>query len=156
MCTNNSITNRLTRSPEGYLGGICEGLGRRVGISPYILRVLWLAAVLLFGTGFLLYLVLWWVIPLEGRVPVEPTVWVKGGNGSHHPPLARTSVDRKLFGVCGGIARRLGVDPTMVRLVFAALVLTTGGVAAIAYVIAALLMPAPEAGSGRRPHPVEV
>ena len=51
-----------------------------------------------------------------------------------------TSSDAVLCGVCGGIARYLGVDSTVVRLITAALVLA-GGLSLWIYVIAALLMP---------------
>src|SRR4051812_44359697 len=40
--------------------------------------------------------------------------------------FARSDRDRVLAGVCGGLAGRLGVDPTLVRLVFALLALAGG------------------------------
>ncbi len=51
-----------------------------------------------------------------------------------------TSSDAVLCGVCGGIARYLGVDPTVVRVITAVLVFA-GGLSLWVYVIAALLMP---------------
>src|SRR6201987_5142950 len=43
------------------------------------------------------------------------------------PPLfERSSDDRVIAGVCGGIGARLAVDPTLVRLVFAILALAGG------------------------------
>lgn len=50
------------------------------------------------------------------------------------------SQDRKICGVCGGIAEYFGIDPTIVRLVW---VLATlfAGTGMLAYIIAALLMP---------------
>lgn len=53
--------------------------------------------------------------------------------------LCRASVDKKLFGVCGGIAHYFGVDSTLVRLVCAILVFA-GGLSAWVYIIAALIM----------------
>jgi signal transduction histidine kinase len=41
-------------------------------------------------------------------------------------PLHRSSDDRVVAGVCGGIAETLGVDPTLIRLVFAILALAGG------------------------------
>src|SRR5438093_1168850 len=58
---------RLTRSSDGVLAGICAGLGRRFGVSPNVLRLLWLLSVLLLGTGVLLYAVLRWVVPREAQ-----------------------------------------------------------------------------------------
>ena len=42
------------------------------------------------------------------------------------PPFAPSAEGRALAGVCAGIARTLGVDPTLVRLVFAVLALAGG------------------------------
>ncbi len=36
----------LTRSSDGYIGGVCGGLAERFGISAFLVRLLWLAAVL--------------------------------------------------------------------------------------------------------------
>mgnify|MGYP000348570417 FL=1 len=51
-----------------------------------------------------------------------------------------TSSDAVLCGVCGGIARYLGVDSTVVRLLTVVLVFVFG-LSLWVYVIAALLMP---------------
>lgn len=55
--------------------------------------------------------------------------------------LRRSGSDRIIAGVCGGIARELRVDPLLVRI--GAVVLTLlGGLGALAYVIAVLIVPA--------------
>ena len=46
---------------------------------------------------------------------------------------------RLLCGVCAGLAEYLGIDPTVVRLIWAALGLTGTGI--LLYIIAALVMP---------------
>lgn len=54
--------------------------------------------------------------------------------------LHKSRKDRKIAGVCGGIAEYLNVDPTIVRLVFALLCLGWGsGIAA--YIVCALILP---------------
>lgn len=53
--------------------------------------------------------------------------------------LYKSESDRKICGVCGGIAEYFGIDSTLVRLIFVLLGLTTTGV--IFYFLAALLMP---------------
>ena len=50
------------------------------------------------------------------------------------------SQDRKICGVCGGIAEYFGIDPTIVRLVCALAVLFAG-TGVLTYIIAALLIP---------------
>ncbi len=49
------------------------------------------------------------------------------------------SRDKKLCGVCGGIAEYFGIDPTIVRIIYAALVFF-GGVGVLPYIIAAVIM----------------
>jgi signal transduction histidine kinase/phage shock protein PspC (stress-responsive transcriptional regulator) len=64
--------------------------------------------------------------------------------------LRRSGPDRLLVGVCGGIGEALGIDPVLVRLGFA-LAAPVGGIGIAAYVIAAVLMPGPPAGTPVRP-----
>ena len=52
--------------------------------------------------------------------------------------LYKSDVDRKLCGVCGGIAEYLGIDSTIVRLIWVVLVVFFG---ILAYIIAALVIP---------------
>ncbi len=52
----------------------------------------------------------------------------------------RKSSDKKLCGVCGGIAEYLDMDPTIVRIIWLVLVLCAG-TGVLAYIIAAILMP---------------
>ena len=54
--------------------------------------------------------------------------------------LYRSSTEKKIFGVCGGIAEYLGADPTIIRLIWALCVLVLGfGI--LAYIIAAMIIP---------------
>lgn len=54
--------------------------------------------------------------------------------------LCRASCDKKIFGVCGGIAYYFGIDPTLVRLITVLLVFFAG-LSFWVYIIAALIMP---------------
>ncbi len=56
------------------------------------------------------------------------------------PPLRRSKDDRVLAGVCGGIARSLGIDPIIVRVIVAAFALA-GGTGILAYIIAWIVVP---------------
>jgi signal transduction histidine kinase/phage shock protein PspC (stress-responsive transcriptional regulator) len=60
--------------------------------------------------------------------------------------FTRSRTDRLLGGVCGGVARALGLDPLIVRVAVIALTLA-GGIGALLYVAAWLLLP--EEGSHR-------
>jgi phage shock protein C len=55
------------------------------------------------------------------------------------------SNNKIIAGVCGGIAEYFEVDPTLIRVVYAALTLFTAGFpGVILYIIMMLLMPQPE------------
>ena len=54
--------------------------------------------------------------------------------------ICKSATDKKLAGVCGGIAEYFGVDSTIIRLVFALLVVGWG-TGILAYIIAALVLP---------------
>jgi len=53
--------------------------------------------------------------------------------------LTRSREDRMLGGVCAGLGRYLGIDPTIVRIVAVALILS--GVGVIAYIVAWVVIP---------------
>jgi len=56
------MTKLLVRG-EKKIFGVCSGLANYFDIDPTIVRVLFLGAFLVFGTGLLLYLILFFVMP---------------------------------------------------------------------------------------------
>lgn len=58
--------------------------------------------------------------------------------------LRKSGTDKKLCGVCGGVAEYFGIDSTIIRLAVALLVVCAG-TGVLAYIIAALVMPEAEA-----------
>ena len=58
------MKKRLVKK-ERKIFGVCSGLGDYFDIDPTVVRVLFLASVLLFGTGLLLYIILAIVMPNE-------------------------------------------------------------------------------------------
>ncbi len=69
---------RLLRNPfDKVVGGVCSGLARYFDVDPVIVRLVWVVLLLVFGIGFLAYLIAWAVIPaarsmaeLEGGEPM--------------------------------------------------------------------------------------
>lgn len=53
--------------------------------------------------------------------------------------LTRSSSNKMIFGVCGGIGEYLNIDPTIIRLIW--LLLIFSGVAVFVYFIAAMIIP---------------
>ncbi len=56
------MKKRLVKG-EKKLFGVCSGLANYFDVDPTIMRVIFLAAFLMFGTGALLYIILWIVMP---------------------------------------------------------------------------------------------
>ena len=54
--------------------------------------------------------------------------------------LYKSSTNKMLAGVCGGIAEYFGVDPTWIRLAWVFFSMT-GGAGVLAYIVAALIIP---------------
>lgn len=55
--------------------------------------------------------------------------------------LFRSSTDKMLSGVCGGIAEYFNIDPTLIRLAVVLLSCLSFGTGIIAYIIAAIIIP---------------
>ncbi len=79
-----------------------------------------------------------------GPYPPQPP---QAGPGPGLPPpppykrLTRTSWDAPVSGVCGGVARYLGVDPTLVRVLAAIAIVVTFPVGLIVYAVMWAVMP---------------
>ncbi len=59
---------KIVRPREGRkIAGVCQALANFFGLDVNIIRIVWLLAVLLGGTGLLAYLICWLVIPEEGK-----------------------------------------------------------------------------------------
>lgn len=60
----------LVRSSDsGILGGVCAGLGRRLGLTPWIARLLFVVLLMVLpGSQLLVYPVLWFVMPADDSV----------------------------------------------------------------------------------------
>lgn len=58
------MSRQLVRPRRGKLiAGVCAGLARRFGLSASLVRILFVASLLLPGPQILLYLALWILVP---------------------------------------------------------------------------------------------
>jgi phage shock protein C len=57
----------LVRSTDrAILGGVCAGIGRRLGLTPWIARLLFLLVLMVIpGSQFLVYPALWILMPAD-------------------------------------------------------------------------------------------
>src|SRR4051812_35287632 len=74
------------------------------------------------------------------RMPTKQTL--KDGYNSFRQrfPLKRSSTDRIFMGDCGGIGHRIGIDPNLVRLVWAAFSVGSIGMGVLIYVLLGLFL----------------
>jgi phage shock protein C len=63
--------------------------------------------------------------------------------------LYRSSRDRMVAGVCGGLGEYLDVDPTLIRLLFVAAVLAGFGSGILLYLVLMIVMPLEESMTGQ-------
>jgi phage shock protein C len=67
------------------------------------------------------------------------------GPEQQHIPLRRSTTDKVVAGVAGGLGRYLGVDPVIIRIAFVVLALT-GGSGVLLYIIGWIAIPEEEPG----------
>ena len=109
------------RSDENrWIFGVCGGLAERLKVDPLLVRALWLLALLAYGTGALLYLVLAIALPAKRDLP--------------------QSQSPKILGVCANLSRRWNVDVGWLRVgaIFAGI--ASFGIALVVYLILYVVM----------------
>ena len=67
---------KLYRIPsEGMIAGICAGLGEYLDLDPTILRLVFVLLAFGGGSGVLIYIIMWLIIPIKPemtRLSTEP------------------------------------------------------------------------------------
>lgn len=132
--------HRLERSrSERKFGGVCGGLAEYLRVDPLLVRAAWVILSVVPGVvlgGVVVYLLAWLIIPDAAdplAVPVSPR--------SRH--LRRSDTNRRVGGVCGGLAEHFNVDATPIRLLWVILSVFPGAVVggAAVYAFAWLVIP---------------
>lgn len=59
------MSSALVRPRNRVIAGVCAGLGARFGLSANTVRLLFVVSCLLPGPQFLVYVVLWAIMPSE-------------------------------------------------------------------------------------------
>ena len=78
-----SVAGQVSRGLNGlrrhrddrWLGGVCGGLAVATGLASWIWRLVFLGLALCGGTGFVLYLLAWFLVPLAER-PLPPSAQI--------------------------------------------------------------------------------
>lgn len=129
---------RLTRMPaDGMVGGVCAGIADYLHADVTLVRLAWVILSVFPGAivgGVIAYVAAWILLP-EAPIGAHPAVTGRR--------LFRSTTDRKIAGVCGGLAQYFSVDPTLVRLAVVILSIYPGAIVCgvIAYLIAWAIIP---------------
>ncbi len=211
---------RLHRSMQNrWIAGVCGGVGEYLDVDPLIIRLLLLILLFVGGSGIIIYIVAWIMMPLNPnhtgvgtvkkssaqfwgiilifigallllsnmellpffhwfefwdifswkaivsviiiiigvmlvlnyfRTPKKPLTQpstepvIESQQETPRPAskiLRRSIENKKIAGVCGGLAEYLDIDPTIVRLIFVLLTLSSFGLGILLYVVLAIAMP---------------
>ena len=99
---------RLKRSErEKVIGGVCGGIASYFNIDPVIVRIIFAFVALAWGSGVIIYLILWALLPEADAEPIKL-----------RRRLYRNTDQKVIGGVCSGIGAYLNVDPIWPRLIF--------------------------------------
>lgn len=130
---------RLVRNPAaGKIAGVCAGLAEYFNTDVTLIRLAWVVLAIVPGGfigGLVAYAAAWAIMPTSSAPPQV---------GAATRRLTRSTVDRKIAGVCGGLAEYLDIDATVVRLIWAVLSVVPGCIVLgiIAYLAAWFIVPA--------------
>ena len=108
------------RSQEGWIAGVCEGLGQSFNVSPNLLRLVWLVSIFAFGTGLFFYFLLAITLPSEKNP---------------HPEAPQ------MLGVCSRISQSSGLEVGLVRFLALLSAFSSFGITIIFYFILHLTLP---------------
>ena len=131
------VTRRLTRSrTEGKIAGVCAGLANYLDVDVVLVRTVWVVLTVVPGAiigGIIAYAAAWILMPEGEATSAAPT-------GRR---LALSDSDKKLAGVCGGVAEYFDTDSTLIRLAWVVFSIFFGAIVGglVAYLLAWIIMP---------------
>jgi len=107
--TDTEGKRRLYRDEQDkIIGGVASGLANYFKIDPAIIRVLFVALFFGGGSGLLIYILLWIILPSRSLVT------------NIRKRLYRDTEEKVIGGVAGGLAKYFDVSPVVPRVIFAA------------------------------------
>lgn len=122
--------NLMRDQKRKILGGVCAGLGNYLNVDPLWIRLLFALMFFAYGMSFLIYLVMWIVVPGSYHLE-EPTTGKK---------MFRDPDQKVLGGVAGGVAAYLGIDIVAIRILFVVFTVV-GGLGLFLYIVLWIILP---------------
>ncbi|OYU96410.1 MAG: hypothetical protein CFE21_08415 [Bacteroidetes bacterium B1(2017)] len=115
---------KLRRSPtDQSLGGVCSGIASFFDVDPVLVRVSFVILLVVYGSGVLLYLILWMVIP---EAKGEEAEYMRLQRLNKTKRLFRDADNRVVGGVSAGLSNYFDLDRTWIRLIFLASIFLFG------------------------------
>jgi len=134
---------------EGKILGVCAGIAEFVGVEVWMIRLGFIASVI-FGGWFMIpiYFIAWFFMDnsqttrlSENIKKFKPNATINHfRNVDYKKKLYKNTKDKKVLGVCAGLADYLEIDVTIVRIITVLAMLIPGSVVFIAYFIAYFIL----------------
>ena len=103
------------RARDGALFGVCKGIARALEMPVGIVRLTWIACILLGGVGLGVYLLLAISLPREDK--------------------AYSALEPRLLGVCVKLAKKTSLEVGIVRFIALCLLFASLGLTSVLYLI---------------------
>lgn len=109
-----------SRSEKGWIAGVCEGIGRQMGINPGLIRLLWIGSLLIFGAGLILYFIFAFCLPVEGN--------------------EAQAQEPRFLGVCSRLSEKMDIDVGLLRVGTVIVGLSSLGATMLFYILLHFLL----------------
>lgn len=116
------------------IGGVCGGLGQYFQCDPTLIRLIlvFLCIITAIAPFAIIYIILWIALPLGPSIYVQIPC----------KKLYRSRVNRKISGVCGGLAEFTKINPNIIRITLIVLTFTTFFIPTIvSYIVGTIIIP---------------
>src|SRR5262245_16498222 len=100
----------VRRSSQGRIAGVCAGIAEYLDADVTLVRLAWVILSIVPGGligGLAAYIAAWIIVPDASGPPLAASPAKRR--------ITRSQADRKLGGVCGGLAEYFGIDANVVR-----------------------------------------
>ena len=142
---NRNMLQRLARSArDKKIAGICGGLGENTPLPAWIWRLAFVLGLIPHGASIIAYALLWIFMPGPKIADDDENPF----KSKWFRRLARSTRDRKLGGVCGGLGESTSIPAWSWRVLFIALIFLHGS-GILLYALAWIFLP--KAGPANQP-----
>ncbi|MCU0335152.1 MAG: PspC domain-containing protein, partial [Chitinophagaceae bacterium] len=106
---SDASAKRLYRDEQDkIIAGVASGIAHYMNIDPAVVRILFALLFIFGGSGLLIYIILWIVLPSRSL------------QNNIRKRLFRDPDDKVISGVCGGLGKYFDINPAIPRIIFAA------------------------------------